>query len=252
MMTYKWLGLVLLLMVAIPVLAHNPRVEDHDWGDFDQPYVVAEGDVSYAFFGYLSSPEDRDVFQIAFAAEKPTFKIQDFVPVCGDHYTDFVLDYVLLGDSVTTPKAYSDLTLPFDLPEKTGIIFASAGEREALPKDAERPFSFEFHTQRNYYNSSEHVIDLPGAGTYWLVVYNADGKLGDYLLGTGYAETFFVVQESEPPTTQMSQTGFWPHRNCDLPVSDAKAIINVKPETLPQATPTALPMATPTTAPKKK
>ncbi len=228
MITLRKTGMMLVIaLVWVGIaLAHNPRVERTDWSDFENPYVIEDGDVSFAFFGYLDSAEDIDVFQIIFEDETPTLHIDDFVPVCGAHYADFYLDYVVLADDYATASDYEDLELPFELPEDAGILFAS--ERPEYDENTdERPYLYEHHTRRDYYESPEYDIELPAAGQYWLVLYNADGLAGDYLLATGILEQFFAPLPTEPEDVATNTRGLWLHRDCAKSPDDPTAIINI-------------------------
>ena len=49
---------------------------------------------------------------------------------------------------------------------------------------------FEPFTQTNYWGRQEINLNLPSAGTYYLLVWQPDGKAGKYVLDTGRAEVF--------------------------------------------------------------
>ena len=44
------IALALALMVA-PALAHDPDIEDEDWGLYDDPYIILDTSISYALYG---------------------------------------------------------------------------------------------------------------------------------------------------------------------------------------------------------
>ena len=221
----RLLLIVSVFMLPTLVLAHNPRAEFEDWSDLETPYVIEDATVSFAMFGYLGE-DDVDVFRFDYPEADPLLRMKMFIPVCGEHYEDFYADYVLLDPLQETDEAYAELELPFELnDEMGGIIFAS--ERPIVDEETERLSAFERHTRRVYYEAVRDELSLPQAGSYYLIVYNADAMSGDYLLSFGIKEVFFPPLDSEPEGVETNYNRYWIHRDCDLLPDDPNAVIRV-------------------------
>ena len=238
-----------LVFGVILVLAHNPRVEVDDWGNFDDPYVIKDGNVSYAFFGYLDSSYDFDVFRLDFAERDMELRLRVLVPACGGHYTDYYPEVMIFGPvnnnvSVNIPswidglcQFYDDGTICVESTPDPEIA-ENLGEVDetiqplyryvTMPETDERETFYEVHTRRDYYEVPRLNLDLADAGSYYLIVYDPQREGGDYLLSTGNTEQFLPMQDTEPESVVMQTDGYWLHRDCTLAPDDPNAIINVQ------------------------
>ena len=211
---------LLLILGAGAVFAHDPSIEEEDWGSFDAPYAVADATISYALYGYLDE-NDIDVFQLEFNKAGADLRVQLITPVCGEHYVSFYPDYIVVG-----PKAdpqYTDLDLPFELPKDTGVVYASLPSRAQHPTDEQRTTFVEQFGGTEYYDGDQLDLSIPVAGIYDVVVF-AD-QTGDYTLATGYKEEFNSPLAHMLTAVSQIRSGEWLHRNCTLPPSDPNSIL---------------------------
>ncbi len=240
---------VIMTLGVVIVLAHNPRVEVDDWGNFDDPYVVEDGRISFAFFGYLQDEDDVDVFRLDFAEPESILRMELFIPECGEHYVDFYPDVFVFGP--TDPLSYGDVPSWIDgmcqIDGDGGYCLESTADpeiRETIgdvppiafvykyqtydPDNTDpRTTRYESHTRRDYYESTSIDIPLEDAGSYYLIVADWGSSGGDYLLATGAAGIFFPPLPSEPESVAMNTNGHWLHRDCSLSPDDPNAIINL-------------------------
>ena len=254
-MTHKILFALTILMTlgAMIVLAHNPRVEVDDWGNFDDPYVVSDGRISFAFFGYLQDAQDVDIFRLDFPEPDSTLRMELFIPACGDHYVDFYPDVFVFGptENITRSQVESWLGGLCQMYEDSSMIcFENTPDPEIRETIGEVPpvafvhkyqtfdpdnsdpraTRYETHTRRDYYESERIDIPLEDAGSYYLIVADWGSSGGDYLLSTGAAEVFFPPLPNEPESVVMNTDGHWLHRDCSLAPDDPNAIINLPDE----------------------
>ena len=199
-----FLIIVLLLLFSIPTFAHDPHIEHEDWGSFDDPRLIEDDEISYAFYGYLDE-DDVDVFQVEFDEPQSLLRIELLVPECGDHYTDFFPHF-----AVVAPGYQSDIELPMEIPDEYGVLFYEA------PETGERETFVEPFGGTTFYEAPRHDLTVPEAKTYLVVLFDPIGSTGDYALAIGYEERF------ESPAIQMIQNVItirsdrWLHRDCTL------------------------------------
>ena len=218
---WRYLFMFLLAsIVSAPVLAHDPYIEEDDWGDFDTPFVIPSDQISYALYGYLDE-EDIDVFAISFDKTASLLRVELLVPQCGAHYVDFFPDYVILAPGIEDTV---NMDLPFDIPEGYGVFFA---ENDEAPATDERETFLEPFGGTTFYEAPRHDLTVPVAGTYYIVLFDADGKTGDYSLATGYEERFGSGMARVLRNTSTIRSNGWLHRVCDLAPDDPNAIVNV-------------------------
>ena len=217
--------LALALLLAFPVAAHDPSIEEEDWGGFDAPYQTADATVSYALYGYLDEA-DVDVFTLDFPEADMLLRAELLTPVCGEHYADFYPQMVIFAPAAdgVTPI---EVALPFDVPEGLVPIYTSAAARpEATPEpEGERPTFVEPIGGTTFYESLRTDLTVTTAGRYWVAVYNPDGQTGDYALATGYREVFNSSPVQVMQAVAAIRSGEWLHRRCDLSPDDPDAVI---------------------------
>lgn len=212
------------LLVVLPVLAHDPFIEEHDWGGFDDPFIVTDAAISYALYGYLDE-EDYDVFQLDFAEAGELLRAEVLTPVCGAHYADFYPEFIIVApaDVVAEPL---EMELPFVLPPDNAILYASFDAEpvaEATPEP--RPTFIEPFGGTAFYQGIKIDLYVPAAGSYWIVVFSPDGLSGDYTLATGFREVFNSSRDQMLRNVRAIQSGEWLHRRCELSPDDPDAVI---------------------------
>lgn len=192
-------------VAALPVFAHDPRIEEEDWGDFTDPYVIEDATISYALYGYLENEEDIDVFELHFAEDDLLLRGEILVPVCQETYAEFYPEYVIVGEG----ENGLELELSFDLPEGFSILYHYT-TRPSKATETRKSY-ISSHAGTEYYESERMDETLPLNGTYYLVVYTSDGLVGDYTLATGYREVFLSDPEDITEAVQKIRSDEWLH-----------------------------------------
>ncbi len=218
--------LALVLLMAFPAAAHDPSIEEEDWGGFDAPFQTADATVSYALYGYLDEA-DVDVFALDFPEADMLLRAELLIPVCGAHYADFYPQMVIFAPAADGLTAI-DITLPFDVPEGYVPVYTSApaAQPEATPEpEGERPTFVEPVGGTVFYESVRTDWTVTVAGSYRVAVYNPEGQPGDYALATGYREVFNSSPLQMMQAVAAIRSNEWLHRRCDLPLDDPNAVI---------------------------
>jgi hypothetical protein len=220
-------GLLVMSLMSV-THAHDPAIEDSDWGSFDAPHPIVDSAISYALYGYLDE-SDVDAFALDFAAAGDLLRIELLTPVCGAHYEAFLPQFVILlaADQVAEPLA---VDLPFDLPEDQAVWFASfqlEPEIEATPEASPtpRPTFTEPFGGTEFYEAARYDLEVPASGLYTVVVFDPQGMSGDYTLATGYREEFNSPREQMLSAVAAIRDGSWLHRRCDLAPDDPAAVV---------------------------
>lgn len=222
--------ILLSLVIAVPAFAHDPFIEEEDWGSFDAPVPVADSSISYALYGYLDE-EDVDVFQLDFAEADALLRAEVLAAVCGEHYINFYPQFAILAakEDVAEPI---DVSLPFDIPDDLAVLYSTidtptdaSGEVTPEPTLEARDTFVEPFGGTEFYQGPAIDLMIPVAGSYYVAVFNADGLTGDYTLATGYKEQFNSPADQMLQNVQAIRSGEWLHRRCDLPPGDPDAIV---------------------------
>ena len=231
MKSYFVLGLIVFsLLVVIPIYAHDPFIEEEDWGGFDAPNPVVDSSISYAFYGYLDEA-DVDVFQLDFAEADSLLRTEVLAAVCGEHYANFYPQFAVVTakENIAEPL---DVTLPFDIPDGLGILYSTVSTpadpvAEMTPEAtaAVRTTFVEPFGGTEFYQGPNIDLMVPAQGIYYVAVFNADGQTGDYTLATGVKEQFNSPADQMLQNVQAIRSGAWLHRRCDLPPGDPDTII---------------------------
>lgn len=223
-------SIVVCLALTAPVLAHDPFIEEEDWGSFDAPLMVADSSISYALYGYLDEG-DVDVFQLDFAEAEMLLRAEVLTPVCGEHYASFYPQFAILADrdSVTEPL---DVALPFEIADDLAVLYNTIedsmnidAEATSEPTPEVRSTFVEPFGGTEFYDGPSIDLMTPVAGSYYVAVFNADGLAGDYALATGYKEQFNSPADQMLRNVGAIRSGEWLHRRCDLPPDDPDAVI---------------------------
>lgn len=215
-------GLIVMVLSAMPAAAHDPFIEEHDWS-FDEPYQTADPSISYALYGYLDE-DDVDVFRLDFDEADALLRVEVLATVCGEHYLDFYPQFVILADSAVVNEPV-EVELPFDLPDELSVWYATFQEEFDSKSTDARPTFVEPFGGTEFYEGPKIDLKVPAAGSYWVVVFNANDKTGDYTLATGYRETFNSPFDQMIKNVRQIQSGEWLHRRCDLAPDDPNAVI---------------------------
>jgi hypothetical protein len=213
------IGLIWVLQV-IPAQAHDPHFETSDWGGLDNPFVVpTDPTVSFAMYGYL---EDHDIDAIAMDFKNAGDKLQTqlLVAVCGKHYTEFYPKMAIVGPGLPVPS--DPKALPFDLPNGLGAKIVEMDQADANGK---RPTMYEDIGGTTFYTAPEVEMNVSQAARYYVVVWQMDGKMGDYAVATGYKETPYSPLSHTFASIAFIRSNHFLHRDCTKDPSDPKAVI---------------------------
>jgi hypothetical protein len=221
------IALSFLLLVAGVTSAHDPYIEEGDWGGFDEPFETTDSAISYAMYGYLEA-DDIDVFALDFDTAEGLLRAQVLTPVCGEHYVNFYPQFIVFAPESKGIEAL-DIKVPFEVPEGYVPLFASF-EAAAKTVEAEvtletRPTFVEPFGGTEFYDNSTLDFTILKPGRYYVVVFNPQGEMGDYTLATGYREEFNSPVDQMLSNVLTIQSSEWLHRRCDLTPGDPDAII---------------------------
>lgn len=210
--------LTIFIITALPALAHDPYIEDDDWGEYENPYAVADSAISYAFYGYLGE-DDLDVFAIDFEEAGMRLQVELLVPECGEHYVDFHPEYAIISPQITDQGEFD---LPIEIPEGYGVLHYESATI------AERGTFLEPFGGTTFYEAPRLTLNVPEAGTYSVVLFTPPAQTGDYALAVGYEERFESPFGQMITNTARIRANDWLHRDCSLSPDDPNAIINVE------------------------
>jgi hypothetical protein len=159
--------------------AHVPFVEEQDYSR-DQPYVVEDVTNSKAISAALASADDVDFYRITINEPTRLF-VTSNVPFCSQ-YREFGVSMALAGPGLPAPAA----RLPVALKEGHGAIVI----RDIVTEPDQRPVFFEPFSGRQSWEGPEYALDEASPGTYEIIVWNEQGRTGDYMAVIGEAERF--------------------------------------------------------------
>lgn len=178
----------ILLLLPCAALAHVPFLEESDYSP-ERPYVVKDVTNSKSIHARIGTPGDVDVYVMDITAPTRIFTQTD-IPWC-PQYETFGVTYALTGPGLPAPA----IPLPVALPPGHGAVVVrdnSGAGRETW----DEPFS----GRRMWVGESFALDDAP-PGRYQLVVWNEQGRTGDYIAVIGEAEIF-----NEPEMRQVRAT----------------------------------------------
>ncbi|HML23197.1 MAG TPA: hypothetical protein PKD09_16200 [Aggregatilinea sp.] len=249
-------GLVMVALLAVTTAAYAKMLVfveplDGDWGDLDDPFEVTTW---LAYAGYFGRLDAGDVDVLAFSVDRPVrMPVALYTAACGDLFEAAYPALALIGPGLNEPDAETRAALPFELPKGTGAIVvwpepgrvpvnldALAGLPFALPEstsaapqpdaiEAEpdrRPVSSEALLGQPYYTDAlDTTLNTPGAGDYWLAVWEPEGAEAAYTLSVTIEhpspEMFGMVDDLEE-AFRLVDSGEWIGRNCSGPAHSAK------------------------------
>ncbi len=150
--------------------AHQPV-----WGEAFGPIEIESASTSYAFYQTLQA-EEVDVFYFE-GKQGETFRGGIQIPDI-PALKNYGLSVALFGPGFPQPE---ESDLPPEHPEGLGAVLYPS----AATEDFYEPF-----TQARYWGRQQFSLTLPADGTYYIVVWQPEGKPGKYVMDTGYAERF--------------------------------------------------------------
>lgn len=170
------LGVLLSLLIATPVFAHQPYFEDQEL-TADSPYQIDDISISLAFYGSLDSADDVDYFVFDGKAGQQVYLRMVIPTIEGQEAFTPTLALIGVGlDPIRVPK-------PVVQPVNNGAILL-----RALP--GKPHIFFEPFGGRNYYERQEATITLPKDGRYTVAVWSESGQIGRYTFSPGKREVF--------------------------------------------------------------
>lgn len=177
-MTFRLLIFTIVLLWVNTVSAKwDPYIEDGDWStDLEDAWAVPDAPVTTALYGLLDAEDDVDVFAYQFESPVQNWPLSLVVPVCGQHFADFYPSAALIGPELDVPEDIE--ALPLDLRKGTGALIFT----DEKPLNERATVQWE---PNGAYDFSEHRIDIPAAGDYFVVVWSPDEQRGAYTLLTG-------------------------------------------------------------------
>ncbi len=169
----RWLFLAIIALVAfIPisnVSAHYPI-----WSDED---VTTLANLTTSFAFYRNLPADKVHVYTFEGRQGQNLHAGINIPAVKG-LEDYSVSMALFGPGL--PEANHD-QLPLEHPEELGALI--------FPSEISANF-FESFTQTLYWGRQTIEMTLPADGEYYLVIWQADGMAGKYVMDSGRAEVF--------------------------------------------------------------
>ena len=221
-MNRKTIFLLILLLVASNLLLakakSDPYVEvaGQDWGDLTNPSSIWSPYAAVVHAGQLESDTDVDAFSVTFPDPKLGLQFQIFVPVCGQHFSDFRPSVALIGAGLESPPAGS---LPFTLPKGMG---AQVVLDDRNLNGARIAVSYNNITgDQPVYSTRLQKFSVPQAGDYTVAVWEPNGNVGAYMLSTGTGGDSFADRPQAELDAAFDQlfSGAWIGQDCNAPLT---------------------------------
>jgi hypothetical protein len=164
-------------LVVQPALGHVPYLEDADYSP-EAPFEIPEPlDKSRAFYSWLETGEDIDVFALQITEPTRLFA-QAIVPVC-QGYELLLPWFAVVGPGLPEPG----VPLPFDLPPGYGA-WVVQNEEAWTPRDT----FYEPFGDKWYFDGPTFDETVSSPGTWYLYYWNPHGVGGDYAAVVGPLE----------------------------------------------------------------
>jgi hypothetical protein len=184
------LSLILIIVTAVPALAHRPYFEEEDIGP-NEPWQVDDPTISTAIYATLESATDVDYFTFEGQAGQVILLALTIPQIEGQ--ADFAPTLALMGPGL--PEA--DLPGHVIRPEDAGAV-------EIAPPPGPAPTFFEPFSRTSYWDRQEEHVTLPADGRYVVAVWHPEGQVGRYV---------FVVGDKErlggDPTFPLKMRDYW-------------------------------------------
>ena len=160
------------------VQAHVPYIEGKDYGD-DEDFQVRNIFQSKAFYAYL---DENDIDTFVMDVDEPVrIYLHMLIPFCKE-YARYTTSWALLGPGLPQPEG----KLPVELPSGHGALVWQPEYEDW----SERPFMYEFFSDRQYFEGVRYSYDAEQPGEYRMIVWHEDGVPGDYIAIIGRSEDF--------------------------------------------------------------
>lgn len=215
------IGLALLGMFSVTLAKISPYIEDPtaEWGGIESPLPVWNATAVVAHYGRLGTYGDMDALSFEFDTSIENWPIELTVPICGSHFKDVYPSAALVGYGLEVPAEGS---LPFELPEGMGAqIFIS--EHDDLRSGSDNMFAIDA------YRPSAFQTDIPEAGTYTLVIWEPEGNVGAYVVGTGSNHDLFEPRADSTIDAAFNElfSGLWMQQDCNAPIATESCPVTV-------------------------
>ena len=186
------------------LFAAPPELGGEDWS-FEYPYIIPPGEIDLAITptGYLKKGDVDVLKYVAAEWEEFCIMLNCIVPLCAQ-YENF---YPVIG--ILGPGVPNDDEFPFPYPEDCqGCGFKRVHPLRAKP--GERPGGYGppgveadswFPSNGLYYmiefEQDTLYMHLQGPGSFYIVIYDPEGKPGDYMAMSGWdeCETHYTPEE---------------------------------------------------------
>jgi hypothetical protein len=176
MPTMKKKILLLILLFATPLWAHQPKILEEDM-------VINHPDVSHALYGVFT--EETPHFKVRMSFSHPFAMPFEVLVPHRDELTDFRPAFAIISPGLPQPTSDGLAAL-----EAQGIeIPSGSGAYVHLNDEAERMVIFESFTRRVFWSTGPVAIPL-GAGASEIHLWVQDGQYGPATLGFGVEEDF--------------------------------------------------------------
>lgn len=168
------LALMIVLLIASPVFAHQPFFEDRDF-TASAPYRVANPTVSTAVYAALTSKIDVDYY--AFEGRRGQRILLAMTIPQIDGQKEFAPTMALMGPGLPAAELPSRVMLP-----------RGAGALIIPPPDGEPTTFYEPFTRTSYWERQEQRVALPANGRYVVAVWHPQCQIGRYTFVIGDKE----------------------------------------------------------------
>lgn len=185
---YLVLFLLCALFLPSSSMSHKPLFAQSGISGFETAQTIPDADTAYGMVGELKAPQQVDVFKLGVTADT-NFYARISVPNKPETKT-FTPAFLLLGPGLPTTNLPPNFPLEFDQDMGRAILLAKGEKDESF-----EPFTQVSLLQRQYVSHTLHP------GTYYLAVYDPDGRTGKYLLSTGTKKGFSLLDWLSFPVT---------------------------------------------------
>jgi hypothetical protein len=171
---------LLLALVALPALAHQPWFEDADFSA-RAPFVVADPSISTAVYATLANRTDVDYYRFEGKAGDAVLLELTIPQIEGQE--QFAPTMALIGFGFAS--AASEAGLPAAVPASL-----RKGGARLLPPPAEADPYDEPFSGTSYWGRQSEWVTLPADGSYTVAVWHPAGAVGRYTFVVGAREVW--------------------------------------------------------------
>jgi hypothetical protein len=164
---------IALLVLIIPVLAHQPFFEDRGFAA-DNPGHIKDPTVSTAFYATLETPTNVDYYEFNGRMSQSILLSITIPQISGQE--NFTPTMALMGPGLPP----GDLPKQVIKPQNSGVLI--------LPSPANATSFFEPFSRTSYWTRQEQYVKLPASGSYSVAVWDDKGQTGRYVFVIGDRE----------------------------------------------------------------